>query len=41
MMGAKPVSESDLETIDKAVKELRIEPDVALEVRRLSWTCGA
>lgn len=29
MMGAKPVSESDMQGLDKVIKDMRIQPDVA------------
>jgi hypothetical protein len=32
MMGAKPVSEGDLARVEKVVKDLRIDPDVAMDV---------
>lgn len=32
MMGAKPVIENELDRVDKVVKDLRIEPEVAMDV---------
>ncbi len=32
MMGPKPVSQSDMATVDKVIKDLRISPEVAQDI---------
>ncbi|GFH05898.1 uncharacterized protein HaLaN_00440, partial [Haematococcus lacustris] len=36
MMGAKPVSEGDLDQLEELIKGLRLEPDVAMEIFKTS-----